>query len=201
MGKPMPGYRIALVDPEGKEGDEGEVCIKLKPAPTGLMVGYTDNPELSSELLGGDYYRTSDVASRDNDGYLWYVGRADDVFKSSDYRISPFELESALIEHESVAEAAVVPSPDPMRLSVPKAYIVLKPGIEPSNATALSIFRFLRERLAPYKRIRRLEFSDLPKTISGKIRRVELRRAEHERGTTSARGAKEFWEEDFPELR
>lgn len=201
MGKPMPGYRIALVDPEGKEGDEGEVCIKLKPAPTGLMVGYTDNPELSSELLGGDYYRTSDVASRDSDGYLWYVGRADDVFKSSDYRISPFELESALIEHETVAEAAVVPSPDPMRLSVPKAYIVLKPGVEPSGDTAFAIFRFLRERLAPYKRIRRLEFSDLPKTISGKIRRVELRRAEHERGTGSARGAKEFWEEDFPELK
>jgi acetyl-CoA synthetase len=200
MGKPMPGYRIALVDPEGKEGDEGEVCIKLKPAPTGLMVGYTDNPELSSELLSGDYYRTSDVASRDSDGYLWYVGRADDVFKSSDYRISPFELESALIEHETIAEAAVVPSPDLMRLSVPKAYIVLKPGVEPSGDTAFAIFRFLRERLAPYKRIRRLEFSDLPKTISGKIRRVELRRAEHERGTT-ARGAREFWEEDFPELK
>jgi acetyl-CoA synthetase len=201
MGKPMPGYRIALVDAEDKEGNEGEVCIKLKPAPTGLMVGYTDNPELSAELLGGDYYRTSDVASRDSDGYLWYVGRADDVFKSSDYRISPFELESALIEHEAIAEAAVVPSPDPMRLSVPKAYIVLKPGVEPSGDTAFAIFRFLRERLAPYKRIRRLEFSELPKTISGKIRRVELRRAEHERGSSSARGAKEFWEEDFPELK
>lgn len=129
------------------------------------------------------------------------MGRADDVFKSSDYRISPFELESALIEHETIAEAAVVPSPDPMRLSVPKAFIVLKPGIEPSGDTAFAIFRFLRERLAPYKRIRRLEFSDLPKTISGKIRRVELRRAEHERGIQAARGIKEFWEEDFPELK
>ena len=201
MGRPMPGYRIALVDPDGKECSEGEIGIKLKPAPTGLMTGYIDSPERTAELLDGDYYRTSDVASRDADGYFWYVGRADDLFKSSDYRISPFELESALIEHEAVAEAAVVPSADPIRLSVPKAYLALKPGVEPSRATALAIFRFLRERLAPYKRIRRIEFSDLPKTISGKIQRAELRRAENKRQTTNDRRTREFWEEDFPELK
>jgi len=201
MGKPMPGYRIALVDAAGKEGDEGEIGIRLKPALVALMTGYIDNAERNAELLGGDYYRTSDVASRDADGYFWYVGRADDVFKSSDYRISPFELESALIEHEAVAEAAVVPSPDPMRLSVPKAYIVLKPGVEPSRAQALAVFRFIRERLAPYKRIRRIEFSELPKTISGKIRRVELRGVETAPGTQDARRTNEYWEEDFPELK
>ncbi len=201
MGRPMPGYRIALVDFEGNEGGEGQICIKLKPAPTGLMAGYADSPERNAELLGGDYYPTSDVASLDADGYYWYVGRADDVFKSSDYRISPFELESALIEHPAVAEAAVVPSPDPIRLAVPKAYLSLRPGVEPSRVTALAIFRFLRERLAPYKRVRRLEFSALPKTISGKIRRVELRGAENERGAAGARRPGEFWEEDFPELK
>lgn len=199
MGKPMPGYRIALLDAEGNESSEGEIGIGLNPAPLGLMNGYVDNPERNTELLGGDHYRTSDVASCDEDGYYWYVGRADDVFKSSDYRISPFELESTLIEHEAVAEAAVVPSPDPLRLSVPKAYLVLKPGTEPSRETALSIFRFLREQLAPYKRVRRLEFSDLPKTISGKIQRVKLRTSESERGE-AGRHPGEFWEEDFPEL-
>jgi acetyl-CoA synthetase len=199
MGKPMPGYRIALLDAEGNESSEGEIGIGLNPPPLGLMNGYVDNPERNTELLGGDYYRTSDVASRDEDGYYWYVGRADDVFKSSDYRISPFELESTLIEHEAVAEAAVVPSPDPLRLSVPKAYLVLKPGIEPSRDTALSIFRFLREQLAPYKRVRRLEFAELPKTISGKIQRVKLRTSEKGR-EEEVRRSGEFWEEDFPEL-
>ena len=197
----MPGYRIALTGPNGEECDDGEISIGLKPAPVGLMSGYEDNPEKSARLLAGDHYYTSDVARRDADGYLWYVGRDDDVFKSSDYRISPFELESALIEHEAVAEAAVVPSPDPVRLSVPKAFIALKPAVEPSRATALAIFRFLRERLAPYQRIRQLEFRELPKTISGKIRRVQLRVAEEERGTPKAPRAGEFWEEHFPELR
>ena len=121
------------------------------------------------------YYHTGDVAGRDADGYITYVGRTDDVFKASDYRISPFELESVLIEHEAVAEAAVVPSPDPVRLAVPKAYVTLAAGLEPSAEVARSILAFGRERLAPYKRIRRLEFAELPKTISGKIRRVELR--------------------------
>ena len=201
MGRPLPGFRIDLLDvTDDRPADEGEVSIKLEPRPVGLMTGYLDNPERTRELLGGAYYRTADVASRDGDGYYWYVGRADDVFKSADYRISPFELESALIEHEAVAEAAVVPSPHALRLSVPKAYLVLKPGFEPSRETALSIFRFTRERLAAFKRIRRIEFADLPKTISGKIRRVELRGAENAR-EGEARRANEYWDEDFPELK
>ncbi len=201
MGRPLPGFKIELLDvSDDRPADEGEVAIDLRARPVGLMTGYMDNPERTRELLGGAYYRTADVASRDADGYFWYVGRADDVFKSADYRISPFELESALIEHDAVAEAAVVPSPHALRLSVPKAYLVLKPGFEPSRATALAIFRFTRERLEPYKRIRRIEFSDLPKTISGKIRRVQLRGAENER-PGDARRRNEFWDEDFPELK
>jgi acetyl-CoA synthetase len=141
------------------------------------------------------------VANRDADGYLTYVGRLDDVFKSSDYRISPFELESVLIEHPAVAEAAVVPSPDPLRLAVPKAYVVLTAGAAADAATACSILQYVRERVSPFKRIRRLEFADLPKTISGKIRRVQLRLAERERSAGSPRRTSEFWEEDFPQLR
>jgi acetyl-CoA synthetase len=198
MGRPLPGYRVTLLDQEGHAVEEGEIALDLKPSrPAGLMSGYLDSAERTEAALGGDYYRTADVASRDADGYYWYIGRADDVFKSSDYRISPFELESALIEHEAVAEAAVVPSPDPMRLNVPKAYISLKPGFEPNRETALSIFRFSRERLAPYKRLRRLEFAELPKTISGKIRRVQLRGVEQEHQNAHTRGQQEFWEEDF----
>ena len=148
----------------------------------------------------GRYYRTGDTALRNADGSITYVGRADDVFKSSGYRISPFELESALIEHEAVAEAAIVPSPDAVRGALPKAFIVLAGDHAPDRATALAIFRHLRARLAPYKRVRRLEFAELPKTISGKIRRVELRRNESAARQSGARGAAEFWEEDFPEL-
>ena len=147
------------------------------------------------------YYHTGDVASRDADGYLTYVGRADDVFKASDYRISPFELESVLIEHPAVVEAAVVPSPDPVRLAVPKAFVVLAPGYEADAHTAESILRHAREHLAPYKRVRRLEFAELPKTISGKIRRVELRGTEAGKPEGHARGEREFWEEDFPDLK
>ena len=152
--------------------------------------------------LTGAVYRTGDIAMRDADGHFTYVGRADDVFKASDYRISPFELESALIEHPAVAEAAVVPSPDPMRLAVPKAFVALAPGHAPDRDTALSIFRHLRAHLAPFKRVRRIEFAELPKTISGKIRRVELRTAERQQPRRRAGAApREFWEEDFPELR
>jgi len=201
MGQPMPGYRMVLLDTEDREADEGEVAVTLQPAPVGLMAGYAGDAEKTEAALGGAYYRTSDVAKRDADGYLWYVGRADDVFKASDYRISPFELESALIEHGAVAEAAVVPSPDPIKLAVPKAYVVLKPGQTASRETALDILQFLRGRLSPFKRVRRLEFAELPKTISGKIRRVQLRQAEDERRARGERGALEFWEEDFPELR
>jgi acetyl-CoA synthetase len=137
----------------------------------------------------------------DEEGYLTFVGRSDDVFKSSDYRISPFELESILLEHEAVAEAAVVPSPDPIRLAIPKAYVLLVKGTERSSATALSIFRHLHARLAPFKRIRRIELvAELPKTISGKIRRVQLRRLEHDNDRSDALRGQEFREEDFPEL-
>jgi len=163
------------------------------------MRGY-QNDDGSFAPLGQGAYRTGDVGTRDADGYYTYVGRADDVFKASDYRISPFELESALIEHPAIAEAAVVPAPDAMRMAVPKAYITLVAGAAPGRDTALSIFRHLRERLAPFKRVRRLEFSELPKTISGKIRRVELRQAEERLAKEGQRAADEFREEDFPEL-
>ncbi len=201
MGQPMPGYRMVLLDADDRECDEGELAVKLQPAPTGIMAGYAGDDEKTQAALGGAYYRTSDVARRDADGYLWYVGRADDVFKASDYRISPFELESALLEHPAVAEAAVVPSPDPIKLAVPKAYVVLKPGQPPTRETALDILRFLRANLSPFKRIRRIEFAELPKTISGKIRRVQLRQAEEERHARGERAALEFREEDFGELK
>jgi acetyl-CoA synthetase len=196
MGRPMPGYTVALIDPvTGEPADEGEICLPLDDRPLGLMVGYRDDDERTSEAMRDGYYHTGDVASRDADGYITYVGRTDDVFKASDYRISPFELESVLIEHEAVAEAAVVPSPDPLRLAVPKAYVVLAAGHEPTRETALSILRHSRAQLAPYKRIRRIEFYELPKTISGKIRRVELRAREQD---TAGGG----WSEaDFPELK
>jgi acetyl-CoA synthetase len=198
MGRPLPGYRVALLDADGAVRKEGEISIMLQPRPTGLMQGYQGGngsvlPPAHSE------YRTGDVAVVDADGYLTYVGRADDVFKSSDYRISPFELESALIEHPAVAEAAVVPSPDPIRLAVPKAFLVLAAGHAPDRNTALSIFRHCRAALAPFKRVRRIEFADLPKTISGKIRRVELRRTEAAKARGATRGAFEFWEDDFSE--
>jgi acetyl-CoA synthetase len=201
MGQPMPGYRMVLLDTEDREADEGELAVTLNPAPTGLMAGYAGDEEKTRAALGGAYYRTSDVARRDADGYYWYVGRADDVFKASDYRISPFELESALLEHPLVAEAAVVPSPDAIKLAVPKAFVVLKPGQAPTRDAALDILRFLRGRLSAYKRVRRIEFAELPKTISGKIRRVQLRQAEDERRARDERGALEFWEEDFAELK
>jgi acetyl-CoA synthetase len=201
MGRPLPGYPVALVAPDGTVGDEGEICIDLSQRPTGLMQGYLDDRERNDEAMRGGYYHTGDVASRDADGYITYVGRMDDVFKSSDYRISPFELESVLIEHAAVAEAAVVPSPDPLRLAVPKAYVALAAGCAPDAATARSILEHVRARVSPYKRIRRLEFAELPKTISGKIRRVELRGAEQARAAAGARRPGEFWEEDFPELR
>jgi acetyl-CoA synthetase len=208
MGRPLPGYAVVLVDPvTGEPAGDGEICLDLSRRPLGLMTGYRGDPERAADAMRGGYYHTGDVALRDSDGYLTYVGRTDDVFKASDYRISPFELESVLIEHEAVAEAAVVPSPDPIRLAVPKAYVTLVAGADPSAETALAIMAYARGRLAPYKRIRRLEFAELPKTISGKIRRVELRQQETVRLGPAAgappgvRGVTEFWEEDFPSLK
>ena len=198
MGRPLPGYRVALVTTDGTVADEGEICLDLGQRPIGLMQGYLDDPEKTADVMREGYYHTGDVASRDADGYFTYVGRLDDVFKSSDYRISPFELESVLIEHPAVAEAAVVPSPDPLRLAVPKAYVVLSTGAVPDTATASAILEYVRGRVSPFKRIRRLEFADLPKTLSGKIRRVDLRRAEYARPDGDARRTHEYWEEDFP---
>lgn len=199
MGRPLPGYRVVLLDPDGREADEGEVCLPLGDArPLGLMVGYLDSAQKTAEAMRDGHYHTGDTAVRDADGYITFVGRADDVFKASDYRISPFELESALIEHEAVAEAAVVPSPDALRLAVPKAYLLLRAGFGAGPELARSLFAFSRERLAPYKRLRRIEFVDeLPKTISGKIRRVQLRAQELERAGAGTRGDHEYREEDF----
>ena len=204
MGRPLPGYVIDLIDPaSGAHGETGEICIDLSQRPVALMVGYRDDSAHTAEVMRDGFYHTGDVASRDADGYITYVGRSDDVFKSSDYRISPFELESVLIEHPAVAEAAVVPSPDALRLSVPKAFIVVGTGYAPSAEVARSIFQHSQANLAGYKRIRRLEFAELPKTISGKIRRVDLRAQEvslrDQPGTHRAQD--EYWEEDFPELR
>jgi acetyl-CoA synthetase len=200
MGRPVPGYLVTLIDPlTGEPADEGEICLDLSARPLGLMVGYRDDRERTAHAMAGGFYHTGDIGTRDPDGYITYVGRTDDVFKASDYRISPFELESVLIEHEAVAEAAVVPSPDPVRLAVPKAFIVLAPGWEPTAQTAKAIFNYCRDHLAPYKRIRRLEFADLPKTISGKIRRVELRAGEMAaHAVPDARPAGEYREDDLP---
>ena len=200
MGRALPGFPIVLVNAEGKVSEEGEICIDLARRPTGLMREYLGDTDRNADAMREGYYHTGDVASRDAEGYLTYVGRMDDVFKSSDYRISPFELESVLIEHPAVAEAAVVPSPDPLRLSVPKAFVVLVAGCQPDGDTARSILEHVGGRVSAFKRIRRIEFAPLPKTISGKIRRVELRTAEQQRVAGAARRAQEFWEEDFPGL-
>lgn len=193
MGRPAPGYEIVLLDPvTGKESpDEGELCVDLRVRPAGVTTGYRDDPERTAEAMADGLYRTGDIASRDADGYLTYVGRSDDVFKASDYKISPFELESALLEHEAVAEAAVVPAPDALRLAVPKAYVTLAAGWEPGPETARALFEHSRAVLSPYKRIRRIEFGELPKTVSGKIRRVELREL------TAAGAAGEYDEADL----
>ncbi len=197
MGRALPGYPIVLLDPDGQPADEGEICIDLSKRPVALMDGYADDADKTTEAMRDGHYHTGDVGMRDAQGYITYVGRADDVFKASGYRISPFELESALIEHPAVAEAAVVPSPDAVRGFVPKAYVILAPGHEPNADTARSIFKFLKDRVSAYKMIRRIEFSDLPKTISGKIRRVELRGQEKNRPASGSRTAEEFLEESF----
>jgi acetyl-CoA synthetase len=198
MGRPLPGYRIALLDViTGEASDEGEIAVPLEPRPVGLLTAYRDSEKLTAQAVRDGHYHTGDIASRDTDGYITYIGRTDDVFKASDYRISPFELESVLIEHPAVAEAAVVPAPDPLRLAVPKAYVALAAGHTADAETARSILSYAREHLAPYKRVRRLEFAELPKTISGKIRRVDLRQRNVERGPERPPG--EYRDDDFPE--
>ena len=197
MGRALPGYDVTLRDHDGQATGEGEISIGLQPRPAGVMVGYWGDPERSHKALGGEHFGTGDTAARDADGYFWFIGRTDDVFKSSDYRISPFELESALIEHEDVAEAAVIESPDPKRLFVPKACVMLKPGRKPDRHTAQSIMEFTRTRLAPYQKIRIIEFCDLPKTVSGKIRRAELRKIAADRYQDGERGSAEFQETEL----
>ena len=195
MGRVMPGYDVVLLDPAtGEErtgpGAEGELCLRLSGPggrPVGLMVGYRGDPERDADAMRDGAYHTGDVASRDERGYITYVGRADDVFKASDYRISPFELESVLIEHPAVAEAAVVPSPDPTRLSVPKAYVVLAPGHEPDAATAQDILALRAGppgavQADPPARVRRAAEDGLGQDPAGRAARAGEPGPRHRRG-------------------
>lgn len=200
MGRPMPGYPVVLLDPVTGERSpqEGEICLDLSQPILGLMAGYHDDPEMTAEACREGFYHTGDIASTDVEGYLTYVGRADDVFKASDYKISPFELESILLEHPYVTEVAIVPSPDPVRAAVPKAFICLVQDFAAEqDAAARAIFAHARQRLSGFQRVRIVEFvQELPKTISGKIRRVELREKEAER-VAKASGDGQFLESDF----
>ena len=201
MGHPLPGVDIVLVDPiTGEVADEGEICLPLEPhRPLNLMTGYVGEPDRTAKVEHDGYYHTSDVATRDADGFLTFVGRTDDVFKASDFKVSPFEVESILLEHPAVAEAGVVGAPDALRLNVVKAYVALAKGAEPDAETARSILAHARTHMPPFMRVRRVEFFELPKTISGKIRRVELREREQEHEGT--RITTEFREQDFPGLK
>lgn len=183
MGKPSPGFVVEVIDDDGNilpRGKEGDIAVKVKPErPVGLFKEYWKNPEKTAATIRGDWYVTGDRAIKDEDGYLWFVGRADDVILASGYRIGPFEVESALIEHPAVAESAVVSSPDEVRGEVVKAFVILAPGYEGSDALVKELQDFVKKNTAPYKYPRKIEFVDtLPKTISGKIRRIELREKE-----------------------
>ncbi len=185
VGWPSFLYEVRVVDEHGVEaapGAEGDIAVHLSPRPAGLFTGYLGaSADVTAKAFHGEWYLTGDRAYRDADGRFWFVGRADDVIKSSDYRIGPFEVESALTEHPAVAEAAVVGSPDPIRGALVKAFVILRPGRSPSAALAREIFLFCRSKLAPYKIPRILEFTtELPKTLSGKIRRTDLRTMEVE---------------------
>ena len=200
MGRPMPGYAVTLLDTVTGEPSEteGEICLDLSVPNIALMGGYYRAPDHTAEACRGGFYHTGDIATRDTDGYLTYVGRADDVFKASDYKISPFELESVLLEHPFVAEAAVVPSPDPVRLAVPKAYVCLVAGVEPGPDAAGAVFAHARDNLSGYQRVRLIEFlPELPKTISGKIRRVELRQREADRAAAGSKPSMQYLDRDF----
>jgi acetyl-CoA synthetase len=201
MGKPLPGYPIVLVDPKTKRpADEGEICIDLSRSPAGVMTEYLDDPAKTEAVFADGFYHTGDIAHRDADGYLTYVGRRDDVFKSFDHRISPFELESVLLRHPLVAEAAVIPVSHPVGMFVPKAYVALAADAAPDRETARSLLEFAAQQLAPHQRIASVEFADLPKTVSGKIRRAELRAAEGTRraeGASPAAGATEWHSDDL----
>ncbi|WP_375401374.1 AMP-binding protein [uncultured Amnibacterium sp.] len=201
MGMPLPGVAITLIDPvTGEPAEEGEICLDLSARPVPLMTGYLDAPERTAEAMSDGYYHTGDVAARDEHGMITFIGRTDDVFKSSDYKVSPFEVESVLIEHPAVAEAAVVPAPDATRLNLVKAYVALAAGWAPDAATALAVLQHARQGLPPYERVRRVEFFELPKTISGKIRRVELREREEQAAAAGVRLQDEWRDDQFPEL-
>ncbi|ROS23431.1 acetyl-CoA synthetase [Rathayibacter sp. PhB127] len=181
MGRPLPGVAIALIDPvTGESSATGEICLDLSTEPVNLMSGYHGDDERTSRARADGYFHTGDVAVRAVDGTITFLGRTDDIFKSSDFKISPFEVESVLLQHPAVAESAVVPAPDPTRHSVVKAYVALADGWEPTAETAAAIFRHTDELLSSFERVRRIEFHELPKTISGKIRRVELREREEQ---------------------
>ena len=181
MGRPMPGWDVALLDEDEQPlppGARGEICLRARSNPH-YPLGYWNRPEDSEEVFGGEWFHTKDAAELDEDGYVWYAGRADDVIISAGYRIGPFEVESACVEHPAVREAAAVASPDEKRGDVVKAFIVLAEGYEPSEETASQIKSFVRERHSAYAYPRAVEFvEDLPKTLTGKIRRIELREAE-----------------------
>jgi len=208
FGYPSFMYDVTLLDDEGKEvtvpDEPGHIAVNLKKwRPLGLFVEYIGSPEKMSSVFVNDYYYTGDRASFDENGYWWFVGRADDVIKSSDFRIGPFEVESALVEHEAVAEAAVVGVPDPKRHQLVKAYIILNKGYTGSRELALELFQKTIELLAKFKIPRIVEFVDeVPKTISGKIRRIELRENEEARKSKGEDTAhsNEFYYWDFPEL-
>jgi acetyl-CoA synthetase len=185
MGKPMPGWQIGLMDDDGSpvpQGETGRIAISLNPRPPGLIREYLNNPEENAAMFVDGWYYTGDKAYLDEDGYYWFVGRTDDVIKSSGYRISPFEVESTLLEYPAVKESAVVGSPDAIRGVVVKAFIVLHEGCQPTEKLVREIQEYAKRATAPYKYPRLIEFVDeLPKTISGKIKRAELRQREMER--------------------
>ncbi|WP_104164862.1 AMP-binding protein [Cryobacterium sp. N22] len=202
MGLPLPGVAVVLVDPvTGALTEEGEICLDLSSPAVNLMSGYHGDTTRSTEVLRDGYFHTGDVAIRGENGYLTFIGRTDDIFKSSDYKVSPFEVESVLIEHPAVMEAAVVPAPDDTRLNIAKAYVALAAGWAPDAETALAVLRHARNGLPPYMRVRRVEFFELPKTNSGKIRRVELRARENEAAAAHVRLADEWRDDQFPELK
>jgi acetyl-CoA synthetase len=202
MGQPLPGVHIRLLDPiTGEHADEGEICLDLSHPAVNLMAGYFEDPERTAIATRDGYFHTGDVANRDENGYITFIGRTDDIFKSSDYKVSPFEVESVLIEHPAIAEAAVVPAPDATRLNIAKAYIALAPGWEANEETAKAVLLHARLGLPPYMRVRRIEFYELPKTISGKIRRVDLREREASAARENLRLPDEWRDDQFPDIR
>jgi acetyl-CoA synthetase len=184
MGKPSPQFRVELVGRDGKpvgQGEEGEIVVGIEPRVPGIFVEYYKNEEKTSETLRDGWHHTGDVAWRDEDGYFWYLGRNDDMIKSSGYRISPFEIESVLMEHPAVLECAVTGVPDPVRGQLVKATIILRGGFERTDDLKKEIQNFVKKETAPYKYPRVVDFvKELPKTISGKVRRVEIRNRDKE---------------------